>query len=125
MKLDDGSARGVGSPQPRAVGEFMLATTLTGLNTTVLTQTEAKNRFGTDQVLGRVLTLAVSALFLLALLGIEAIHLRGAQAHLQRQLESTAQDAATSIGLALGNTMRDVDPAMAETVVNPVFDRGH
>jgi len=32
-------------------------TTLTGLNTTVLTQTEAKNRFGTDQVLGRVLTL--------------------------------------------------------------------
>lgn len=75
--------------------------------------------------LGRVLTLAVSALFLVALLGIEAIHLRGAQAHLQRQLESTAQDAATSIGLALGNTMRDVDPAMAETVVNPVFDRGH
>lgn len=75
--------------------------------------------------LGRVLTLAVSALFLVALLGIEAIHLRGAQAHLQGQLESTAQDAATSIGLALGNTMRDVDPAMAETVVNPVFDRGH
>jgi putative ABC transport system permease protein len=32
-------------------------TTLTGLNTAVLTQTEANNRFGTDQVLGRVMTL--------------------------------------------------------------------
>jgi EAL domain-containing protein (putative c-di-GMP-specific phosphodiesterase class I)/GGDEF domain-containing protein len=75
--------------------------------------------------LARLLTLAVSALFLAALLGIEAIHLRGAQAHLQRQLESTAQDAATSIGLSLGNTMREVDPALVETVVNPAFDRGH
>src|SRR5215213_6401524 len=32
-------------------------TTLNGLNTAVLTQTEAKKRFGTDQVLGRVMTL--------------------------------------------------------------------
>ncbi len=75
--------------------------------------------------LARLVTLAVSALFLVALLGIEAIHLRGAQAHLQRQLESTAQDAATSIGLALGNIMREADPALVETVVNPAFDRGH
>ncbi len=75
--------------------------------------------------LARLLSLAVSALFLVALLGIEAIHLRGAQGHLQRQLESTAQDAATSIGLALGNVMKQVDPALVETVVNPAFDRGH
>ena len=75
--------------------------------------------------LGRLLASAVSALFLVALLGIEAIHLRGAQSHLQRQLESTAQDAATSIGLALGNLMRDADPALARTVINPAFDRGH
>ncbi|HWA37899.1 MAG TPA: EAL domain-containing protein [Burkholderiales bacterium] len=75
--------------------------------------------------LARLLTAAVSALFLTALLGIEAIHLRGAQAHLQRQLESTAQDAATSIGLSLGNLMREVDPALVQTVVNPAFDRGH
>ncbi|HYD57678.1 MAG TPA: EAL domain-containing protein [Burkholderiales bacterium] len=75
--------------------------------------------------LGRLLTLAVSALFLAALLGVEAIHLRSAQSHLQRQLESTAQDAATSIGLSLGNLMRDVDAALVQTVVNPAFDRGH
>jgi EAL domain-containing protein (putative c-di-GMP-specific phosphodiesterase class I)/GGDEF domain-containing protein len=75
--------------------------------------------------LARVLTIAVSMLFLVALLGIQAIHLRGAQAHLQRQLESTAQDAATSIGLSLGNVMKQVDAALIETVVNPAFDRGH
>lgn len=75
--------------------------------------------------LGRLLTIAVSALFLAALLGIEAIHLRSAQRHLQQQLESTAQDAATSIGLSLGNLMREVDPALVQTVVSPAFDRGH
>lgn len=75
--------------------------------------------------LGRLLTIAVSVIFLVALLGIEAIHLRGAQSHLQRQLESTAQDAATSIGLSLGTLMKELDPALVQTVLNPAFDRGH
>ena len=75
--------------------------------------------------LARLLTAAVSALFLTALLGIEAIHLRSAQRHLQQQLESLAQDAATSLGLSLGVLLRGGDPALAETVINPAFDRGH
>jgi EAL domain-containing protein (putative c-di-GMP-specific phosphodiesterase class I)/GGDEF domain-containing protein len=75
--------------------------------------------------LGRLLAGTVSALFLVALVGVEAIHLRSAQAHLQRQLESTAQDAATSLGLALGVLMRGGDVALAETIINPAFDRGH
>ena len=75
--------------------------------------------------LGRQLAIAVSAIFFLALAGVEVIYLRNAQSHLQRQLESTAQDAATSIGLSLGTLMRAVDPALAQTVVNPAFDRGH
>jgi EAL domain-containing protein (putative c-di-GMP-specific phosphodiesterase class I)/GGDEF domain-containing protein len=75
--------------------------------------------------LGKQLTLAVSAIFFVALLGVQAIHLRSAQSHLQAQLESTAQDAATSIGLSLGALMRGVDAALAQTVVNPAFDRGH
>ena len=49
--------------------------------------------------LGRQLALAVSAIFLVALAGIEAIHLRSAQGHLQRQLDSLAQESATSLGL--------------------------
>jgi EAL domain-containing protein (putative c-di-GMP-specific phosphodiesterase class I)/GGDEF domain-containing protein len=75
--------------------------------------------------LGRLLALAISAMFLVALVGVEAIHLRSAQAHMQRQLESLAQDAATSLGLSLGALLRGGDPALAETVINPVFDRGH
>ena len=75
--------------------------------------------------LGRLLAVAISAMFLVALVGVEAIHLRSAQAHMQRQLESLAQDAATSLGLSLGALLRGGDPALAETVINPAFDRGH
>ena len=74
---------------------------------------------------GRLLAAAISAVFLLALVGVEAIILRSAQGHLQRQLESLSQDAATSLGLSLGVLLRGGDPALAETVINPAFDRGH
>ncbi len=75
--------------------------------------------------LGRQLAYAISLIFFIALGGVQAIHLRSAQAHLQRQLESLAQDAATSLGLSLGSLLRAGDAALAETVINPAFDRGH
>src|SRR5262245_40819663 len=75
--------------------------------------------------LGRQLAAAISAVFLVALVGIEAIHLRSAHTHLQRQPESLAQDAATSLGLSLGTLLRAADPVLAETVIKPAFDRGH
>src|SRR3954466_10132332 len=75
--------------------------------------------------LGRQLAYAISVIFLAALVGVQAIHLRSAHAHLQQQLDSLAQDAATSLGLSLGILMRGGDAAMAETVINPVFDRGN
>jgi EAL domain-containing protein (putative c-di-GMP-specific phosphodiesterase class I)/GGDEF domain-containing protein len=75
--------------------------------------------------LGRLLAAAISAMFLVALIGVEAIHLRSAHVHLQRQLESLSQDAATSLGLSLGALLSGGDPALAETVINPAFDRGH
>ncbi len=75
--------------------------------------------------LGRQLAYAISALFLAALVGIQAIHLRSAQAHLQRQLESLAQDSATSLGLSLGALLRGGDRALAESVINAAFDRGN
>jgi EAL domain-containing protein (putative c-di-GMP-specific phosphodiesterase class I)/GGDEF domain-containing protein len=77
------------------------------------------------QPLGRQVAWVVSAIFFFALVGIQAIHLRSTHAHLQRQLESLAQDAATSIGLSLGVLLRGNDAALAETVINPAFDRGH
>jgi EAL domain-containing protein (putative c-di-GMP-specific phosphodiesterase class I)/GGDEF domain-containing protein len=75
--------------------------------------------------LGRQVTWVVSAIFFFALVGVQAIHLRSTHASLQRQLESLAQDAATSIGLSLGVLLRGGDAALAETVINPAFDRGH
>ena len=75
--------------------------------------------------LGRQLALAVSAIFLVALAGIEAIHLRSAQGHLQRQLDSLAQESATSLGLSLGALLKEGDTALAETIIDPVFDRGN
>jgi EAL domain-containing protein (putative c-di-GMP-specific phosphodiesterase class I)/GGDEF domain-containing protein len=77
------------------------------------------------QPLGRQVAWVVSAIFFFALVGVQAIHLRSTHAHLQRQLESLAQDAATSIGLSLGVLLRGDDAALAETVINPAFDRGH
>jgi EAL domain-containing protein (putative c-di-GMP-specific phosphodiesterase class I)/GGDEF domain-containing protein len=75
--------------------------------------------------LGRQVAWVVSAIFFFALVGVQAIHLRSTHASLQRQLESLAQDAATSIGLSLGVLLRGGDTALAETVINPAFDRGH
>ena len=75
--------------------------------------------------LGRQVGWVVSAIFFFALVGVQAIHLRSTHASLQRQLESLAQDAATSLGLSLGVLLRDGDTALAETVINPAFDRGH
>src|SRR4051812_36082834 len=77
------------------------------------------------QPLGRQVAWVVSAIFFFALVGVQAIHLRSTHAHLQRQLESLAQDAATSIGLSLGVLLAGGDAALVETVINPAFDRGH
>jgi diguanylate cyclase (GGDEF)-like protein len=75
--------------------------------------------------IGRQLIIAVSVICFVALLGVQTIHVRSAQRHLQDQLESLAQDTATSLGLTLGAMLRKNDIALAETVINPVVDRGH
>lgn len=75
--------------------------------------------------LERRLVAGISALFLVALIGVQLIHLRHAQRHLQGQLESLSQDAATAIGLSLGLLLREGDMVLAQTAINPAFDRGH
>ena len=75
--------------------------------------------------LGRRLAITLSLMFLAMLVGVEAIYLRSAQQHLQGQLESHAQDAATSLGLSLGIVLERGDTAVAETVINAAFDRGY
>src|SRR5260221_4576569 len=75
--------------------------------------------------LGRQLAYAISTIFLVALVGVQAIHLRSTHTHLQRQLESLAQDAATSLGLSLGALLRGPDAVLAETVIKPAYARGN
>lgn len=75
--------------------------------------------------LSRQLVIAISMMFLAMLVGVETIHLKSANAHLQDQLESHAQDAATSLGLSLGILLNRGDYAIAETVINAAFDRGN
>ena len=67
----------------------------------------------------------VSMLFFVLLAGVEAIYLANSRIHLQDQLASHAQDAATALALRLG-TLKDLeDRVLIETLVNPVFDRGY
>jgi len=68
----------------------------------------------------------ISIGFLVLLVGIETIHISAARRIMQEQLDSHAQDAATSLGLSLGALLLTRnDMALAETVINPVFDRGY
>jgi diguanylate cyclase (GGDEF)-like protein len=73
----------------------------------------------------RQLFLGSAILFLVLLLGVEAIYLANARVYLQQQLESHSQDAATSLSMWLGSRGSISDRTLVETVINPVFDRGY
>jgi diguanylate cyclase (GGDEF)-like protein len=73
----------------------------------------------------RQLFYGLSAIFLVALIGLQAIYMANAQIYLQQQLQSHAQDAATALGLSLPQAMAAGDRALAESVVNAAFDRGY
>lgn len=73
----------------------------------------------------RQLFIGVSLLFFVLLAGVEAIYLANARTQIQDQLSSQAQDAATSLALRLATLKSLEDRTLAETLVNPVFDRGY
>jgi diguanylate cyclase (GGDEF)-like protein len=75
--------------------------------------------------LGRQLLIGLSIIFALLVIGIESIFVQNARRYLQQQLDAHAQETATSLALSLGQGMKAADPALAETFINPVFDRGH
>ncbi len=75
--------------------------------------------------LGRQLFIGLSIIFALLVLGIETIFVQNARRYLQQQLDAHAQETATSLALSLGQGMKAPDAALAETFINPVFDRGH
>ncbi len=75
--------------------------------------------------LGRQLFVGLSIIFALMVLGIESIYIQNARRYLQQQLDAHAQETATALALSLGQGMKGPDAALAETFINPVFDRGH
>ena len=74
--------------------------------------------------LARRLLAGISAAFALMLVGMAAILVQNSRQYLQQQLETQAQEAATSIAVVLGGAADASDAGFAATVIGPVFDRG-
>lgn len=75
--------------------------------------------------LARQLFIGLSIIFALLVLGIETIFVQNARRYLQQQLDANAQETATSLALSLGLGMKAPDAALAQALINPIFDRGH
>ncbi len=75
----------------------------------------------------RQLVLFTLILFLVLFCGTWYAKLESTRAFLADQLQSHAQDAATSLGLSISQYLRDVeqDLPIAESMINAVFDRGY
>ena len=72
----------------------------------------------------RQLTLYLTALLFLLLSGILIMNINDARSYLQDQLESHAQDTATSLGVAISATHED-DLPVVDALIDAVFDRGY
>ncbi|MBB5348206.1 EAL domain-containing protein [Desulfoprunum benzoelyticum] len=73
----------------------------------------------------RQLLLFTLVLFFVLFVGVWLDKLQSTRSFLVDQLESHAQDTATSLGLSLSPHMADNDLATAETMMNALFDRGY
>jgi diguanylate cyclase (GGDEF)-like protein len=75
--------------------------------------------------LSRQLTLIILLLFLLVFIGTFTISINNTREYLITQLESHAQDTATSLGLSLTPHMMTNDLAVMNSMVDAIFDRGY
>ncbi len=73
----------------------------------------------------RQIFLMVAGLFVLMFVGTFAISLNNTRDYLVAQLESHAQDTATSLGLSLSPHVAAKDPATVQSMVDAIFDRGY
>lgn len=67
----------------------------------------------------------MAVIFALAFGGVGAVHWNSTRAYLEQQLASHAQDAASSLALALSTTLQGEDLSQAEVTVMSLFDRGY
>ncbi|HLF98197.1 MAG TPA: EAL domain-containing protein [Methylococcaceae bacterium] len=75
--------------------------------------------------LSRQLTLIILVMFLLLFIGTFTISINNTRHYLINQLESHAQDTATSLGLSLTPHMMTNDLAVMNSMVDAIFDRGY
>jgi len=75
--------------------------------------------------LTRQLLTGIVAMFIVLLIGIETIYLHSARRNVEQQLNAHANETATSLALTMGSRMQNLDEVLINTLVNPVFDRGH
>jgi diguanylate cyclase (GGDEF)-like protein len=73
----------------------------------------------------RQLLIFTFLLFLFLFAGTWETNLQNTRAFLEEQLESHAQDTATSLGLSITSYLADNDIATVDTMINVVFDRGY
>jgi EAL domain-containing protein (putative c-di-GMP-specific phosphodiesterase class I)/GGDEF domain-containing protein len=69
--------------------------------------------------------IGVSLIFLVALMGIEYAVVINSNTHHQRQLVSSAQEAATALSISLAQALQTDDRLLANTIVSAVFESGH
>lgn len=75
--------------------------------------------------LARQLILIVCALFLLLFIGTLSITINNTRSYLHDQMNSHAEDTATSLGLSLKPALEADDIPLMETMVNAIFDPGY
>jgi diguanylate cyclase (GGDEF)-like protein len=73
----------------------------------------------------RQLLLFTLCLLITLFIGSWLSNLQSTRIFLQDQLESHAQDTATSLGLSISTHLADTDTAAMDTMVNAIFDRGY
>ncbi len=75
--------------------------------------------------LSRLLIIIISALWLLIFIGTLSITIRNSRDYLANQMQSHAQDTATSLGLSLTTSVERNDLATTNSMVDAIFDRGY
>lgn len=75
--------------------------------------------------LSRLLIIIISMLLLLIFIGTLAVTIHNSRDYLATQLQSHAQDTATSLGLSLTTSVERNDLATTSSMVDAIFDRGY
>lgn len=75
--------------------------------------------------LSRLLVIIISVLWLLIFIGTLSITIRNSRDYLISQMQSHAQDTATSLGLSLTSSVESNDLASSNSMLDAIFDHGY